>query len=70
MGRFLKLYLARHKSGYWFVVPRAKATIPPFIDVKGPFDVLEARWLCARTNWEKGYRRKKKNSPRERTLGG
>lgn len=50
------VYLARHKSGRWMVVPRAKATIPPFIDIQGPFDVLEARWLCVKNNWEKGYR--------------
>lgn len=52
------VYLGRHKSGRWVVVNKTKATIPPFIDIKGPFSPLEARWLCAKTNHDLGYRYK------------
>lgn len=53
------VYLGRHKSGRWVVVKTELATIPPFIDLKGPFDdPLEARWLCQKTNYDLGYRYK------------
>jgi hypothetical protein len=52
----MQLYLARHKSGRWVVVRAENARKPPFIDIRGPFEPTEARWLAAQTNYELGYR--------------